>query len=183
LVVADRVEGKVSNLPSDINFIYDPLSSIERSNINSKIPAIILHRTVSSNGANLYSSWKAATKTKGTHFLVGEDGTIYQTGRLTKYTVHLYESEKQMYKQYFRKLLNSNTIGIEVIGNYNAATKTWDPLTPDQVTAVAQLVLELTFRYDLDMSVVLPHEIVQRKTPGEGQVVLDAIKETIRENW
>jgi hypothetical protein len=33
------------------------------------------------------------------------------------------------------------------------------------------------------MSNVLPHENVQRKTTGEGQVVLDAIKETIQENW
>ena len=49
--------------------------------------------------------------------------------------------------------------------------------------AVAQLVLELTYRYDLEMSDVLPHENVQRKTTGEGQVVLDAIKETIQENW
>jgi hypothetical protein len=91
--------------------------------------------------------------------------TPYRYAFLTKYTVHLFESEKQMYKKYFKKLLNSNTIGIKVIGNYNDAAKTWDPLTPDQVTAVAQLVLELTFRYDLDMSDVLPHEIVQRKTP------------------
>jgi hypothetical protein len=183
LVIADRVEGKVSNLPSEINFLYNPLSSIERGTIASNVPAIILHRTVSSNGARQYNTWKAAIKTKGTHFLVGEDGTIYQTSRLTKYTVHLYETSKQMYKQYFKKLLNSNTIGIEVVGNYNAATKTWDPLTHDQVTAVAQLVLELTFRYDMDMSKILPHENVQRKTAGEGQVVLDAIKEVIQEYW
>ncbi len=184
LAIADQVEGKVSNLPSNASFIYNPLSSIERGAMSGDVPAIIMHRTVSSNGANLYSAWEAATKTKGTHFLVGEDGTVYQTARLSKYAVHLWDSSsKQMYKQYFKKLLNSNTIGIEVIGNYNAAAKTWDPLTPEQVTAVANLVLELTFRYDLKMDNVLPHETVQRKTAGEGQVVLDAIKETIQENW
>ena len=183
-VVADRVEGKVSNLPSDITFKYDPLSSVERGVIDSNVPAIIMHRTVSSVGANLYGAWKTGSKVAGTHFLVGEDGTVYQTGNLTKHTIHLRSgSSKQMYKKYFKKILNSNTVGIEVIGNYNAATKTWDPLTPDQVTAVAHLVLELTFRYDLNMSDVLPHENVQRKTLGEGQVVLDAIKETIQENW
>jgi RHS repeat-associated protein len=184
MVVADLVSGKVSNLPFDITFKYDPLSSVERGAMDSDVPAIIMHRTVSSVGANLYSSWKAGTKVAGTHFLVGEDGTVYQTGNLNNHTIHLRSgSSKQMYKKYFKKILNSNTVGIEVIGNYNATTKTWDPLTPDQVTAVAHLVLELTFRYDLDMSNVLPHENVQRKTTGEGQVVLDAIKETIQENW
>ncbi len=182
LVERDRVDGKLSYLSS--NSVYDPLFSVERKQINGNISAVILHRTVSSNGNNLYNAWKGNNRVAGTHFLVGEDGKIYQTANLNKYTIHLRSnSKKQMYSKYYKNILNSNTVGIEVIGDYNAITKKWDALTPAQITAVAELVLELTYRYDLEIGSVLPHEKVQRKTTGEGQVVLDAIIKQIIENW
>ena len=35
------------------------------------------------------------------------------------------------------------------------------------------------YRFDLEVHNLLPHEKVQRKTKGEGQTVLDAIKDDV----
>lgn len=113
--------------------------------------------------------------------MISNSGTIYQTGNLQKYTIHLRDKQSgQMYEEFFGKILNSNTIGIEVIGNYNEDTKSWDPLTSQQQIATAALVNELMYRYNLEIHQVMTHEGVQRKTKGEGQTVLDAIKEDIK---
>jgi len=94
---------------------------------------------------------------------------------LYRYTIHLYEDKKQMYPEYYNKLKNSNTIGIEVIGGYDAETKTWDALTAQQIQVTAELVVKLLDSYSLTIHDIYSHEKVQRKTEGEGQVVFDAI--------
>jgi RHS repeat-associated protein len=182
LIEAERTKGKVSNINGEAPYKYDPIDGVQRGpKMADKVEAIILHRTVSSNGESQYNQWKNATNPPATHFLVGEDGTIYQTGNLQKYTIHLRDKQSgQMYEEFFGKILNSNTIGIEVIGNYNEDTKSWDPLTSQQQIATAALVNELMYRYNLEIHQVMTHEGVQRKTKGEGQTVLDAIKEDIK---
>lgn len=135
------------------------------------VEGLILHRTVSSNYPG---NWmKSSNKTKGAHFFVDKDGTTYQTASLNVSVGHIYNSSKQMYPAYFGVLTNSNTIGIEVVGHY--INGEWEPLTPEQITATSMLVQQLQTLYNVHRDKVYPHEKVQRKTPGEGQTVLDAI--------
>lgn len=133
--------------------------------------AIILHRTVSSNYPG---GWmKSKDKVKGAHFYVDKDGTTYQTASLNISVAHLYSNAKQMYKQYYKVLENSNAIGIEVIGNY--INDKWEKLTSEQAKATKLLVKQIKQEYNIPNEKVYPHEKVQRKTKGEGQTVLDAI--------
>ncbi len=155
------------------NITMDPISGLVNGRPDiGEIQAIILHRTVSSNYPG---GWmKTKTKTKGAHFFIDKDGTTYQTASMDKSVAHIYSSSsKQMYPEYYGKLLNTNTVGIEVIGNYNKATKEWEPLTVFQAVSVSILVDQLSKHYDIHRNQVYPHETVQRKTTGEGQTVLD----------
>jgi N-acetyl-anhydromuramyl-L-alanine amidase AmpD len=61
-------------------------SAIEHSPIGI-VNAVVLHRTDSSNAASVLNAWK--TKTEGTHFLISENGTIYQTASLKKQCWHV----------------------------------------------------------------------------------------------
>jgi len=179
LVEASRNDGELGMANTS-----ESLSSIERSQNLSAVDAIIVHRTVTKSGQNLFNFWKNSKKQlAGTHFLVGEGGHIYQTANLSKRTTHLYDKKGQMYDEFLGKMKNSNTVGIEVIGGYNKKTKTWDSLTPEQITAVAGLILELSYQDNLELSDIIPHEKVQRKTKGEGQVVLDAVIKKVKDGW
>ncbi len=156
------------------NVTIDHLPALEKGRplMNKDILAIILHRTVSSNYPG---NWmKSKTKIKGAHFYVDKDGTTYQTASLKISIAHIYaSSSKQMYSEYYGKFKNSNTIGIEVVGNY--IDNKWESLTNKQTEAVTLLVAQIKGEYNINNKDIYPHEKVQRKTPGEGKTVLDAI--------
>jgi hypothetical protein len=138
---------------------------------------IILHRTVSPASSNLRSPLGNAEQTGvGTHFYVGVNGEIAQASGLNNRTVHLRETGRgRVYDQSPSAPHNNNSIGIEVVGNYNATTKTWDPLTPAQTASVAFLVNSLQTNYNIPAANLRTHESVQPKTAGEGGTVLTAI--------
>ncbi len=160
------------------NITIDHIPALEsgRPHMNKKIIALILHRSVSSNYPG---GWmKSKTKIKGAHFYVDKDGTVYQTASLNISVAHIYaSSSKQMYAEYFGILKNSNTIGIEVIGNY--IDSQWEALTNKQIEATSLLVAQIKGEFSLTNNNIYPHEKVQRKTKGEGQTVLDAINVNI----
>lgn len=131
---------------------------------------VILHRTVSSSASSTLNSFES--RGIGTHFLVGTDGAIYQTASLDQKTSHLRESQLNN-----NSLSNANTIGIEVVGNYNAETKEWDPVTPEQAISVAFLVNSLITTFGLTNDNIYNHEDIQPKTTGEGRIVYNAIRE------
>ncbi len=60
--------------------------AIEHSAIGA-INAVVLHRTGTTNAASVLEAWK--TKKEGTHFLISETGTIYQTASLKKQCWHV----------------------------------------------------------------------------------------------
>jgi N-acetyl-anhydromuramyl-L-alanine amidase AmpD len=66
---------------TDKKIAKEQRSAIERSAMG-KVSAIVLHRTASTNAASVLSAWK--TKKEGTHFLISQDGKIYQTTSLKK---------------------------------------------------------------------------------------------------
>lgn len=136
-----------------------------------KVKAIIVHRTVSSNYPGKWM--KSETKTKGAHFYIDKDGTTYQTASMKYSVAHIYSSPKQMYPEFYKVLENTNTIGIEVVGNY--IDKKWENVTEEQIKSIKLLIKQIKEEYNLTDKSIYPHEKVQRKTEGEGQVVLDAI--------
>ncbi len=175
--VKEKIENGGLNLDKDgfstnSNITIDKINSLIKGRPDmGTVKAVILHRTVSSNYPG---SWmKAKTKSKGAHFYIDKDGTTYQTASTKKSVAHLYNSSKQMYPQYYKVLVNTNTIGIEVIGSYVKGE--WEELTPRQIEAVILLVDQLKDEYHLTDENIYPHEKVQKKTKGEGQTVLDAI--------
>ena len=147
------------------------IPEIERGELN-EIVGIVLHRTAGSTTQSALSAFKE--RKLGTHFLVGKDGKIIQTAHLDKKTFHVGVPKSNDYPN------NSNSIGIEVVGTYDYKTKTWEELTPDQTTSVANLVNYLMVTFNLNPNTDLYiHEKIAAKTPGEGQVVLDAIKDLL----
>jgi RHS repeat-associated protein len=144
------------------------INKLERKPIG-KVNSIILHRTVSSNTPGTLNSFK--TRGVGTHFLVGKDGAILQTASLNSSTSHLRES--QIKKGFDIK--NNSAVGIEVVGNYDDKTKTWEPLTAEQTKSTAFLVNSLEQTYSLGSDAIHNHEDIQPKTAGEGGTVFNAI--------
>lgn len=146
-----------------------------------KITALILHRTTGPNYKGYASSAKIINKKiAGAHFYVDKDGSVYQTVSLKYVTIHLYDKKGQMYDEYLGLFKNTNTIGIEVVGQcLDQVGGIWEDLTSQQIQSVALLVKQIKEEYNLKNNDIYPHEKVQRKTKGEGQVVWETIKDKI----
>jgi N-acetylmuramoyl-L-alanine amidase len=63
---------------------------------------------------------------------------------------------------------NGDSVGIEVVGRYNAATSTWDPPTTEQRASIRRLVGTLQNNFGLNDHDVYQHDVISRKTPGAG---------------
>src|SRR5450432_1618993 len=103
----------------------------------SRVNSIILHRTVSSSANSTLSSF--SSRGIGTHFLVGKDGKIFNTASLNNATHNILESQVKQ----GMGILNNTAIGVEVVGNYDQESKTWDPLSSEQIESTAFLVNSL----------------------------------------
>ena len=180
---------------------------LEKGNMTT-VNGIILHRTDSYSAQGSLTSFKRGI---GTHFLIGKDGSIYQASSINKKNHHVGKIKSKCYETnsctpaekskikgygwspknvYYHEITkdypsryphNSDAIGIEVVGKYNSSTKTWEKLTSQQIEAASYLVNLLKKNLNLKFSDVYTHEQVSYKTKGEGQVVLDAIKDKIQD--
>lgn len=63
---------------------------------------------------------------------------------------------------------NADSIGIEVVGRYDPATQAWDAPTPEQTAAIRRLMGSLQRNFGLNDEDVYQHDVISRKTPGEG---------------
>jgi RHS repeat-associated protein len=151
--------------------VQNRITALERKSLKS-VQGVVLHRTASSNTEGTLHSFQIGRDgvNYGTHFLVGKDGTIYQTANLDKYTLHVGKTRNKSFPN------NLNSIGIEVVGNYNSDTHKWEPLTSAQIEAVANLTNYLMVTYKLPSSALYIHENISYKTEGEGGTVLNAIQ-------
>jgi len=68
---------------------------------------------------------------------------------------------------------NADSIGIEVVGRYDPATQTWDAPTPGQAAAIQHLIGSLQRNFGLTNEDVYQHDVISRKTPGEGAGLYD----------
>jgi RHS repeat-associated protein len=135
--------------------------------------AIVIHRTVSNNAQSAISSAVGSNGRASFHIVIDRDGTTTQIANLDNRANHVGRPTGDV--------SNSNSIGIEVVGNYNAETETWDPLTPEQVEATAQAIQVISAAYGVSPDNVKPHEQVSRKTAGEGQTVINAVQPRLRQ--
>lgn len=129
--------------------------------------AIVVHRTVSSNADSAVTSAVSTGGKASFHIVIDTDGSTTQIANLNNVANHVGKPTGNV--------SNQNSIGIEVVGNYNARTSAWDPLTPAQIEATAQAVHVIGQAYGVSSSSVFPHENVSRKTAGEGGTVISAI--------
>ena len=109
----------------------------------------------------------------GCHIVIDKDGSTIQIVNFNNRANHVGKQKTD--------IGNYNSIGIEVVGNYNNSTQQWDPLTPEQIESTAQAVYTMMNEYGLTIDDVFPHEDVSWKTAGEGQVVMDAIDGRLNE--
>lgn len=148
------------------------VAKLEKGNFKGHPEGIVLHRTVNSSTDQTIDVFNS--RGFGTHFVVGPDGEITQTARLDKWTQHV--GKPKVGNPGKR---SSNTIGIEVVGDYDYGTEKWDPLTEEQIMSVSNLVNTLYKMYGLSYSDVYGHEELSAKTPGEGTVVKEAIESCV----
>ena len=141
---------------------------------------VVLHRTVSSNSKSTLGNF--AKTGSGTHFLVGKDGTIYQTASLNKGTFHFRPDLQTAQFQ----LTRANTISIEVVGMpldangkvtlIGSKVVGWEPLTEPQIKSVAFLVNSLISTFGLTNNDIYNHEDIQSKAKNEGRFVYESIQ-------
>jgi RHS repeat-associated protein len=137
----------------------------------SSTDAIVIHRTVSSTAGSAITSAVATGGKASFHIVIGKDGATTQIANLNNVANHVGRPTGDV--------SNQNSIGIEVVGNYDSATKSWDPLTPAQVESTAQAINVIAKEYGVSLGNVFPHESVSRKTAGEGGVVMQATQDRL----
>ncbi|ROU08767.1 peptidoglycan recognition family protein [Lysobacter enzymogenes] len=171
-----------------------PIAALEKGAIDAH-HGIVMHRTESSTAKSALDAFKSGT---GTHFLIDKDGTIYQTASLDQKTHHVGKIKGRCVEEgncsaqeqaWFDKTgwnpkavhdhekakaypdrfpMNDDSVGIEVVGSYNAKTKTWDAPTAEQTASINTLVGALQKEYGLDDKDVYKHDAISYKTQGEG---------------
>ncbi len=148
------------------------VEALERGSLEN-VKGVILHRTASSSTESTLRAFENGRDgiNYGTHFLVGKKGEILQTASLDAYTLHVGKTRSNSYPT------NVNSIGIEVVGNYNYKTESWEPLTDAQITSTSYLTNSLKTTYKLTNKQVYNHEDISYKTSGEGSVVRNAISQ------
>ena len=171
-----------------------PIAALEQGALKD-VNAVVLHRTDSTKAQSAFDSFKTGV---GTHFLIDKDGTIYQTASLNQLTYHVgkirarcqventcspqeaktldamgfapkkihdHEAKKPYPDRY---PTNSDSVGIEVVADYNPKTGKWEEPTPQQKAAIAKLVGNLQQTYGLNNADVYQHDTISYKTAGEG---------------
>lgn len=159
-----------------------------------QVNAIVMHRTAGSTADGALNAFKSGT---GTHFLIAKDGTIMQTASLKQHTWHVgkirsrciaegncEEQDRKALEQLGfapqaihnrekkkaypnRYPMNTDSIGIEVVAEYDATTG-WAAPTPAQTAAIRELVDKLKACYVLGNGDIYAHDDISYKKEGEG---------------
>jgi N-acetyl-anhydromuramyl-L-alanine amidase AmpD len=75
--------------------------------------------------------------------------------------------------------INSDSIGLEVVGMYDSKTKKWEKITEKQKESITCLTKALMRLYKVPREHIYTHEQIKRKTKGEGGSYKDRILENI----
>lgn len=115
------------------NVVSDITSETERPKMES-VDGIVLHRTSGSTAKGAINSSKESKGNKGFHAVIDKDGTITQINNFGNRANHVGKPKGS--------ITNYNSIGIEVVGRHLGGYEenNWEPLTPEQIEATAQVV-------------------------------------------
>lgn len=177
-------------------------AKIEKGALTS-VAALVVHQTGGSNAESSLASYQAGKA--GAHFLIGKDGTIYQTARVNQKCWHVgnvrsrcYETKTcdvqelktiegilfkkgQAYSLRIKNLseheskksitdrypTNDDSIGIEIVGAFDAKAKTYETVTQAQNQSLAWLVDALQSTLGLAADHVYTHPQVSYKEKTE----------------
>jgi N-acetyl-anhydromuramyl-L-alanine amidase AmpD len=115
---------------------------------------------------------KSRAKEEGV--LTKEDQEFFKKIKWNPSKEYQYEKKKQYPIRYPH---NYDSIGIETVGSYNTKTKKWEELTEAQKKSFAKLYNCLIKTLKLNKTQdAYTHEQISRKTKGEGQTVLEAVR-------
>jgi len=155
-------------------------SDVQRPKMKETTQGIVLHRTGGSSAEGAVQTSINNKGRSGFHVVVGKDGEIVQMNNFENRANHVGKPKGES------GMSNENSIGIEVVGRaldkdgnltFDASkVKSWDPVSSEQINKLKELIPVLQKEYNLIENNVYPHENVSKKTAGEGQTVLDAIK-------
>lgn len=164
----------------------------------SAVNAIVLHRTEGPSLDSALSEWRKSHN--GTHFIIDKNGLIHQTASLNHHTNHVgrirsraeeegtasAEESKELKgygvsqthshentKSYPDRFpTNRDSVGIEVVANYNKA-RGWDVTTPEQKESLNRLVDVLKCEYGLSHQDIYEHDKISYKTQDEGNGLIE----------
>jgi hypothetical protein len=192
--VRDPAVTRIRRLPG-VPVVVRPTPALEQGDL-PKVEAIVLHRTSGANLQGALKEGESTRE--GTHYYVDKDGTVYQTVSLDNHTAHVgkiksrciqepgsctpketrdartprgipnlntYEQNQTYPRRY---PTNEDSIGIEVVANYDKATNTFEAPTEAQRQSIMRLVEALKTEYGLDASDIYQHDKISYKTDGEG---------------
>jgi N-acetyl-anhydromuramyl-L-alanine amidase AmpD len=152
------------------------------------VTGIIVHQTAGSSAASAFASY--ANGAVGAHFLIDKDGTIYQTARVTQKTWHVGwlqsrcvaelkcaapkkwdprgTHRSELSKSWPNRYpTNDDSIGVELVGKFDATTRTYETATSAQNASLKWLVAELNLTLKLRATEVFRHPTVSYKEPTE----------------
>jgi N-acetyl-anhydromuramyl-L-alanine amidase AmpD len=152
------------------------------------VNGIVVHQTGGTSAAS--ALWSYASGAAGAHFLIDRDGTIYQTARLTQKTWHVGKLQSRCVAEHKcaapkkwdptgthtresskswpdRYPSNEDSLGIELVGRFDEATKEYETVTSEQNESLKWLVRELSTTLRLQATEVFRHPTVSYKRPTE----------------
>jgi RHS repeat-associated protein len=162
-----------NGLASGDNVTVNLEPSVDRNKLPNGTKAIVLHRTAGASARSAIDTWKAENGKAGAHIVVDKDGKVTQVVSFDNKANHVGKTKDPNYPN------NSNSVGVEVVGRYNEKTKTWEPLTNEQIKSTADLVNGLMKAYGLTQQNIYEHDVISWKTEGEGTLVRRAISEKL----
>ena len=167
--------------------------AIERGPMG-QVHGIIVHQTGGATSSGTLEEYKKKDS-NGAHFLIDKDGTIYQTASVKKQTWHVGKLksrcllEKKCSKAELKNIsklkipqlskyelakswperypANGDSIGIELVGRFNADKDQYEAVTTEQNASLAWLIRELSSALGLSMTEVFRHPDVSYKQPSE----------------
>lgn len=178
----------------EVTIIQRKVKVLERKKF-AEIHGIVLHQTEGPTVKSAVETYK--TKKEGAHFTIAKSGEIYQTSSLEFWIMHVgptlkskileegkpgdpgYEeaskirglhklTEHELKKSFpDRYPRTTETISIEVVGEYPEQSKTWDMPTAEQEASLTLLVDVLMDLYNLEPSQIYKHPQLSHKNPGE----------------
>lgn len=179
LVVNDRVKQHI-------------VAALQKGKLGT-VHGIVVHQTGGSTATSAFTGY--AARPFGTHFLIDKDGMIYQSASLLYYTNHVGKLkarclaehrctpvEMKKYAGFNPKLQNSleqakaspdryptseDSIGIELVGEFNAKEKAYVTVTTEQNDSLKWLVGELAQTFSVAMTEVFRHPDLSWKEPTE----------------